>query len=237
MTKKRLFVLLLGCLAIASIVFFVFQNTDSKTQLVDNKPIKRATPLEKEFPFLEREALPIEIADSIATCPEKTLSISFNVTGALEKGDIGLKPGAHFKKGQLLWQINNAEAFSELCRLKMELKTQITTQLSRIKQQFPLEEIKWKQVEEAIQINQLLPQIPSFGSRQEQSFYEESELKIAYQKAQQLENEMPNYFYIAPFSGRVKSIAKQLGDTTKASTRIAVIESDKQMYTYVFQCN
>ena len=79
------------------------QKTQSKTMKEENKtvhiPIKEVTNAPHHITLISYGQI----------TPNIELNVAFEVQGKLEKGAIAVKPGTNFRKGQVLYRINNTE--------------------------------------------------------------------------------------------------------------------------------
>lgn len=157
---------------------------------------------------------------------EKTIDLTFQVSGALEKGDVDLNKGSRFKKGQLLFQINNREAFAALNRQKAALSALVLKTMPQLELDFPAEKNKWVRFMEELKPQFLVPAFPKFNSSKERDLITDAGILAAYNALQQLEVNMSNYFFIAPFDGVWLSINEQPGKTVRSGKTIATIATD-----------
>jgi|GEM_PF-6666033 len=157
---------------------------------------------------------------------DKTIDVTFQVSGTLEKGDVNLNKGSHFKKGQLLFQINNREAFAALNRQKAALSALVLKTIPQLELDFPAEKNKWVGFMEELKPQFLVPAFPKFNSSKERDMITDSGILATYNSLQQLEVNMSNYFFIAPFDGVWLSINEQPGKTVRSGKTIATIALD-----------
>lgn len=153
----------------------------------------------------------------------QTVTISFEVSGKLEKGHIPLQPGAEVKKGQLVYQINNKEAFADLSGQKIRLSEKMVKLLPEIEKMFPAEKNKWVRFLEELKPQLLLPSMPSFSTSAERYFFAEKGVLSDFHGLQLAELRMTKYFYIVPFDGTLYGITEQPGNIVKAGKPVARI--------------
>lgn len=168
------------------------------------------------------------IAEATLEAPT-VVKVSFAVSGKLEKGELTLEEGSHFKKGQLLYQINNKEAFAALSRVKTELATRLVQLMPEIETQFPAEKNKWVRFMEELKPQFLTPELPAFKTSKERYLFTEKGCLTDYYRLQEMETNMANYFYIAPFNGTVIAIAEQPENQLKAGKIIAHIAKEEAL--------
>ncbi|MES2555957.1 MAG: hypothetical protein V4604_07400 [Bacteroidota bacterium] len=157
------------------------------------------------------------------------IKVAFAVSGKLEKGELTLEQGTHFKKGQLLYQINNREAFAALNRVKTELATRLVQLMPEIETQFPAEKNKWVRFMEELKPQFLTPPLPVFKTSKERYLFTEKGCLTDYYRLQEMEASMANYFYIAPFDGTVIDILEQPENQLKTRETIARIAKEESL--------
>lgn len=169
----------------------------------------------------ENGVVSVELRGAIQA-PE-TVTISFEVSGKLEKGHIPVEAGTEVKKGQLIYQINNKEAFAGLTSQKAQLSEKLVRLLPEIEKAFPAEKNKWVRFMEELKPQLLLPEIPSFSTSGERYFFSEKGILSDFYELQLTELRMTRYFYIAPFDGILYGITEQPGNIVKAGKPVAHI--------------
>jgi hypothetical protein len=150
-----------------------------------------------------------------------TADLSFVVSGKLEAGEIDLTPGTRFKKGQLLAQINNREAYDGFNRRKMALAAQLIGMMPDIRNRFPDEETKWSGFILGLKPENLVPGLPAFGTPAERDFITAKGIPEKHRALQQEQDGMKRYFYLAPFDGYVVEMKTQPGNTIRSGTVVA----------------
>lgn len=159
-----------------------------------------------------------------------TALIVFKNSGRLEKGQIALRQGMTFSEGQLLCQINNKDAYSELTAIKTEVINALTALMPEINRTLPHKAIdKWKAFLEALKPVALLPDYPTTNFPEEKAITQLDQLRATYRKAQQLESGMKGYFYVAPFTGSVSKVFIEEDETVKAGATVAELSGSGAM--------
>ncbi len=151
------------------------------------------------------------------------LTVSFEVQGKLERGDILMKPGTNFKKGQLLYRVNNSEAFYTLSARKSSLSNLVLNAMPDIELDFPQEVEKWNNFLQDIDPSKFLPELPKSQSSKEQMFVTSRSIFVEYYNLKSLESRMDKYIWIAPFDGTVVSIFAEPGSIANPGGQIAKI--------------
>lgn len=151
------------------------------------------------------------------------LTISFEVQGKLEKGAVILKPGSSFRKGQVLYQVNNEEAFYTLSARKSSLSNLVLNAMPDIELDFPSEKNKWVTFMNEINPAKLLPELPIINSSKEKMFISSRNILAEYYNLRSLESRMDKYIWLAPFSGTVISTFAEPGTIVSPGVQIAKI--------------
>lgn len=151
------------------------------------------------------------------------LIVAFEVQGKLMKGDIEMKPGTNFKKGQLLYQLDNSEAFYTLSASKSALANLVLSALPDLDLDFPTEKDKWYNFFKALHPNKRLPELPVIKSDKEQMFVTSRNILTEYYNLKSAEQRMDKFFYFAPFSGTVIEIYGEPGTIVNSGVQLAKI--------------
>jgi membrane fusion protein, multidrug efflux system len=155
--------------------------------------------------------------------PTVDLDVSFEVQGKLEYGEKVLKPGVKFKKGQLLYQVNNEEAYYSLVARKSQFSSMILSLMPDVELDFPSEKNKWLNFLSKINNTEIVPQIPSFSSSKEKMFFTGKGILAEYFNIKGIETRMNKHFYLAPFNGTVSEVYAEPGSLAGPGVRIAKI--------------
>ena len=155
--------------------------------------------------------------------PNTELIVSFEVQGKLIKGTNTLKPGVRFSKGDVLYKIDNEEAFYSLSARKVSLSNLVLNALPDIELDFPGEKTKWLQFMNDLEPQALLPALPSMKTSKERMFMTSRNILSEYYNLKSTESRMEKYFYVAPFSGTIVDVYAEPGSIINPGTQIAKI--------------
>jgi len=155
--------------------------------------------------------------------PHTELFVSFEVQGKLERGNITMKPGVNFKKGQILYRINNTEAFYTLSSRKSSFANLILNAMPDIELDFPTEKDKWLKFLENLNPALILPPFPKVKSEKERLFLTSRNVYTEYYNLSGLEARMDKYLWIAPFNGSVIEVFSEPGSIVNPGTQVAKI--------------
>lgn len=155
--------------------------------------------------------------------PNTELMISFEVQGKLMKGDKTLKAGSKFSQGQILYSIDNSEAFYSLSARKSSLSNLIINILPDIELDFPSEKKKWQKFLNDLSPDRLLPKLPVMSSGKEQMFLVSRSVIPEYYNLKSQEIRLQKYMYLAPFHGTVIEVYSEPGSIINPGVQIAKI--------------
>jgi hypothetical protein len=134
------------------------------------------------------------------------VDLACEVQGKLNKGAYDLKPGIKFKKGDLLYKINNADALYTLRSRKSSFLNIVANLLPDIKNDFSSEYDKWSDFINDIKLNDPLPQMPAWKTNKEKIFISSRNVLTDYFSIKALEEQLNKYMVYAPFSGVITDV-------------------------------
>jgi len=130
-----------------------------------------------------------------------SVDVSSEVQGKLIQGRKDLKVGTSFKKGDLMFRVNDTEARYTIRSRKSGFITILAQMLPDIKNDFPTEFDKWNNYIESIKLNESLPVLPSWGDNKEKIFISTRNILTEYFSIKSMEEQLQKYTYYAPFTG------------------------------------
>ncbi len=128
------------------------------------------------------------------------VDLSCEVQGKISEG-VRLKPGTSFRKGQLLFRINDTDARYNLRSRKSGFINIIANLLPDLRVDFSAEYDKWENYIESIRLNESLPELPAWTSNKEKIFLSTRNVLTEYFNIKSLEEQLKKYAVYAPFSG------------------------------------
>ncbi len=216
--KKILLLAFVLCTAVALIYFL---NTKAETP-------SKAQP--KETHVLEKEGVKqnnlhkenaLELKGEVV--PAKSSDVVFKVAGILENGEANFQKGNKFRKNQLLFQVNNREAFLQMLSEKSSLSEKISAMLPEIESRFPAEKEKWNPFLASLGPATLIGDLPEVKTVEEEKLINSHGVFEAYRKIKNQEAAMADYFYIAPFDGIVLERSSKAGAKIRKNQSVAQI--------------
>lgn len=221
MQKKGLLAFVLTLVIGIAIFLFFIQNR--KLDLIQSVKIEKDEVFKVQLTDLDVNLdLPAQLVVS------DTFKLSFNVGGLLEQGEVVLQRETSFKKNQLLFQINNRKVFSEYLEAKKDFHSNCDNAIKILENLLlPNELVKWKEFVASLQENQLIAEFPSISNQEEQKNIQNLKLLKSYTTLKKLESNMSNYFYLAPFDGKVLQLNAKVGMTIAKNQTVALLVSKK----------
>ncbi len=155
------------------------------------------------------------------------VDLACEVQGKLTAGKHNLKPGIKFKKGDLLFKINDADAQYNLRARKSSFITIIANLLPDLRSDFPEEFEKWNSYINDIKLNEALPQLPAWKTTKEKIFISTRNVLTEYFNIKGLEEQLNKYSVYAPFSGVITDVYLSNYSVVNPGARILrIVETD-----------
>jgi membrane fusion protein (multidrug efflux system) len=218
---KRNQIIILGILFLVFAILFIFIKSKKKEV---EKPMKEAqTVIYLPIRTVQNKEKELEIISYGQVSMNAEIDVSVEVQGKLEPGAMYLKPGVRFSKGQVLFRVNNEEAFYTLSARKMQLANLVLGAMPDVELDFPSEKYKWSEFLGNIQAEKRLPSLPVMKASKEKMFMTARGIIAEYYNIKSSESRMEKYVYIAPFSGTVLETYAEPGSIANPGTRLARI--------------
>ncbi len=156
------------------------------------------------------------------------IDVAAEVSGRILAGNIVLKDGATFRKGDVLFRIYSEDVVAQLKASKSSFMQTLAMVLPDISVDFPSEFQKWNTFFSQIDLEKPLPMLPECKSNKERIFMASQNVLTSYYNLKQAEINLEKYTVHALFSGSIVTAAKQVGDMANTGTTVAsVIRTDQ----------
>lgn len=220
-------------ISIGVVIFAIFLAVLLSQYFADKKEIPESR--EKQDAKLYVKAVPVAynvnyagISATGRLSSQHAVDLSAEVSGQVLSGDIQLKEGASFKKGDLLVQIFDEEAKSNLKASKSRFLNGIAGILPDMKIDFPDSYATWLNFFNEINIGKPLPDLPQIDSDKEKVFLASRNILSDYYTIQSTEIRLEKYKIYAPFNGTFTTVMMEVGSVANPGSRIAtMIKTDK----------
>jgi multidrug efflux pump subunit AcrA (membrane-fusion protein) len=156
--------------------------------------------------------------------PNSEIIVSMEVQGKLtfSKGDVVMKPGTNFRAGQILYRVDNEEAFWTLNARKASLSAMILNAMPDVELDFPSEKKKWLEFMSNLSPTRKLPELPAMSAR-EGLFMTGRNILSEYYNLRSMEARLEKYFFAAPFNGTVIATYAEPGAIANPGAQLAKI--------------
>lgn len=169
-----------------------------KSISIDSIESKKYTPAK----YFTNELTPIKVKSSGRVIAGKLISLSSEVQGKLQSNII-LKKGTKFKKGELLFSIQNKDAQLMLAARKSNYLSSWVKCLPDLATDHSNEYDKWNVFFKSINVDVPLPKIPNFTTAKEKNFIISRNLLAEYLNIRSDEFKLTKYKQYAPFNGSI----------------------------------
>ena len=150
------------------------------------------------------------------------------VSGRILPGRVALKPGQDFKKGTLLFRIEDSEARLALKSQTSNFLKDLATILPDLKIDFPDAYAQWNAYFESIDIDKSLPQLPDYKTDKEKTFLATKNIFSGYFNIKRTETNLSKHLVYAPYSGSISDVLFEPGAYVNPGSKIGrIIRSGK----------
>jgi len=158
----------------------------------------------------------------------ETVSLAAEVSGRIMAGEVPLKEGADFEKGDLLVRIYDEDTRAAVTSGKSNFLRTLSSILPDVKVDFPEAYDKWKDFFNAIDVKRELPELPRIDSEQEQVFLASRGVLSEYYSLRQQEINLDKYNIYAPFDGAFMKVNQQVGAIANPGVALAsIVRTDR----------
>ncbi len=201
-TRKNIISSIITLLILLAGLFGFRKLSDQKKSTLDNNFVKKETrKVDISYFDLSKEDNEIEL-DGRLNAYERVV-ISSKVTGIMEQTSADVREGKYFKKGDLLYSIDNQEAIFNLQAQKSALFTSITQMMPDLKFDYPDAFSKWEKYLKSYEIEGSILPLPEPSTDQEKYFVAGRNILNQYYNIKSQETRLREYKIYAPFSGVV----------------------------------
>ncbi|MFA5329385.1 MAG: efflux RND transporter periplasmic adaptor subunit [Prolixibacteraceae bacterium] len=148
--------------------------------------------------------------------------------GKIEAGQVNLKKGASFKKGQLIASIYKDEAELGLKASKSKFLNSFTNMLPDMKVDFPDDYESFLKFFNSVDLNRDLPELPTASNEKLKIFLASRNILSDYYSIRQNEKQLSRHTFYAPFDGTFTLVNFEVGAYVNAGSQIAkMIRTDE----------
>lgn len=159
--------------------------------------------------------------------------LSAEVSGKILLGDVPLKEGQSFRKGEVLIHIYNEDMKAALQSLRSSYLQLMSSALPDLKIDYPDQYEKWSTFFNSIDIHSLMPELPVLESEKERVFVASKNILTQYYSIKQQEVNFARYTIYAPFDGSYKTVKSEVGSVASMNMQIATLIRTDEMEVIV----
>ena len=157
------------------------------------------------------------------------LNLTAEVGGRLLAGNLPLKAGQNFKKGQVLFRIHSTEQRLSLQARKSTFLNLLASILPDLRIDFAESYSDWQQYFDAIDLEKALPELPRAKSSKEKTFLATKNILGEFYSIKSLEENLKKYSVYAPYTGSISTINVQVGSIVNPGTQVGTIIRTDQL--------
>ena len=226
MNKRKL--IIIGSIAVIIVLSIIIMGTLSgmrdEVEKKEKEDIKRYV---KAIPVKYENSTSI-LKETGRVASQNYVDLSPEVRGKILPGNVSLKKGQSFRKGQVLLRIYSAEFQLALQAKKSRFLTLTANILPDLKIDFNSSYQLWLDFFEKIDIKKTFPELPEIKSNKEKIFLSSRNILSEYYAIKSDEIMLSKYYLYAPFNGSFTEVYSEPGAVANPGVRIArMIRTDK----------
>jgi len=227
MNWRKSFINIIAVIALLAAAFGVYKLLGS----FGTDPEEKAREESKFYVQTEKVTYVSNSAKIIETgrlLSQQKVDLSAEVQGQIIAGNVVLREGTNFKKGDLLIRIFDEEARNNLKASKSRFLNSIAGILPDIKIDYPESFDKYVAFFNTVKIAEPLPPLPQLDSEKEKVFLASRNVLNEYYIIKSAEIRLSRYRQYAPFDGTFTTVFLEPGSVANPGSRIAsMIRTDK----------
>lgn len=222
MTRRQRIVVLI---AIAVTIFIAFVLFNMFAQMKEKMTPPKQTPIVRkvESAMVKYDNIETNVTGTGRILSQSSVDVIAEVQGKILQGEIPLKKGAGFVKGQQLARIYNTDAVYAMKSRKSSFLNSLANILPDVKIDYPDSYQKWVNFFESVDISKDLPPIPEIETNQEKIFLSGRGILSTYYSIKSDEERLKKYTIYAPFTGNIQEVMLEVGSVANPGSRLARI--------------
>ncbi len=211
---------------ITAFIFIVgFAYGLMKFLAAQKEDLRRQPPVEAKR-YVKAEAVKYDRIISPVFAPGRLTSVAevdivAEASGRIQQGEISLKKGAQFSKGDVLFVVYPDEAELALKASKSQFLNTLANLLPDIKIDFPQYEEGYMEFFSSISMDHTLPQFPDIDDEKLKIFLTSRNVLSQYYNIRKDELQLSRRTTVAPFSGTLTEVSMEVGSYTNIGGRVA----------------
>ena len=199
---RKIITIIFGVVLIAGALYIA--NTLAKNKkrrpVVDNKIVQTVF-----VETVKNSDIPVKVVESGRLVAKDRMELYAEVTGVMETTVKEFKPGATYRKGEIMLKIRSADFFANLQSQKSNLLNLITSILPDLRLDYPDAYPKWDAYVRDFDIRRPTPPLPETTSEKEKFFITGRNIYTTYYNVKNSEIIYDKYTLRAPYQGILTS--------------------------------
>ncbi len=227
MNWRKFLLNILFIIIVIAIAYFVMGYLSSMKTTPESKPRKDAI-LYVRAKQVNYETNSAVISATGRLSSQEEVDLTSEVQGQILQGNVVLREGTTFRKGDLLLRIFDEEVKNNLKASKSRFMNGIASILPDIRIDYPESYTKYEDFFNSIKIDKPLPELPGLDSEKEKVFLASRNILNDYYSIKSTEVRVERYKLYAPFDGTFTNVFMEVGSVANMGSRIAsMIRTDK----------
>ncbi|MGM0375951.1 MAG: efflux RND transporter periplasmic adaptor subunit [Bacteroidota bacterium] len=151
------------------------------------------------------------------------VTVSSEVSGRLQEGEVPFRPGQEFQKGQVIAHVVNPEFPLSVKARKSRFMQTLASVLPDLRIDFPETYPRWQSFFESIDIDKSMPELPESESLKERIFLASHNIISDYYSLLGEEARLQKHNIRAPFDGAFNEVSQDPGVVVNPGTQLASI--------------
>lgn len=196
------------------------------------KPEPSQTPPEKPVRLVQTRTVAYDKINTSIKVPgrlasQRVVDVISEVQGKILQGDVQLKKGQSFNKGDLLCTIYAKELDLNIKAAKSRFLNALANALADIKFDYPDKYDDVLEFFQRVEIDEPLPEMPEINDQSLEVFLASRDILNQYYSIKVSEDRLARHYIRAPFDGTIMEVSLEVGGIANPGTRIAkIIKTD-----------
>lgn len=199
--------------------------SEAKKKVPKNKTATIAVALYKT---VSNEEVAINIQASGKLEAKNTFSLYSEVTGVMLKNRKEFRKGTHYKKGELIYKVDDSEIKGQLYSMRSDFLKTLTSVMPDLRIEFPNEYEKWQKYLNQFEIERTIRTLPILNSDKEKYFVSAKNIFSLYYSIKNLEARFSKYSIRAPFNGVITEANIKPGGLVRSGQNIGTFTNDDE---------
>lgn len=219
MNKRLLITIGLGVVMLGVAAFLSKYLADQKT--LPKPSEQKATKYYVNASPVEYSRTQVEVKATGRVVSGNVVDLVSEVQGRISHGDVLLKKGTSFQKGDVLARIYKKDKEFNLKASKSSYLNLLASALPDLKIDYPDAYKAWQAYFNRLDILQTFPPLPEIQDNQFKVFLSSRNLLSNYYDIKSQEEQLKKYTLIAPFDGTFTEVISEIGSVANPGTQIA----------------